>query len=161
MRFLCVIAALMSLQTYASEVENQLARDLLAAMDIDQQIEVMAQNLGEMQARQLQQMDIPAEAQPIIEQHLADTMTLLFSTFKQQSVKDKYAQMYVDTFTEQELRDILAFYQSGAGKAFLEKFPQVMAGITQIAESQVQSILPQMMEMNKQLEVKLAKYKSR
>ncbi len=37
-----------------------------------------------------------------------------------------FAKIYSDTYTEEELDGILAFYHSPAGKAFLQKMPEVM-----------------------------------
>lgn len=41
-------------------------------------------------------------------------------------LNDEVARLYATNFTEQELKDILAFYQSPAGKKLLEKQPQVI-----------------------------------
>jgi len=40
--------------------------------------------------------------------------------------KPALAKVYTDTYTEEEIDGILVFYKSPAGKAFLEKMPEVM-----------------------------------
>lgn len=42
------------------------------------------------------------------------------------NVKQDYISVYVDTFTEQELKGIIGFYKSPAGKAFVKKSPEMM-----------------------------------
>ena len=52
--------------------------------------------------------------------------------------------VYTDTYTEEEIDGILAFYKSPVGKAFLQKMPEVM-----------QRSMPVMMQMMGDLQPEL------
>lgn len=136
-----------------------IAKELLVVMNMDAQLDAMASNIKNVQARQLQKLSIKPEAQPVIEAYLNETMKLLFATFKNQEVKEKYAQLYAATFKEKELEDILKFYQTETGKSFVEKFPSAMSGITKVAEQQLATIQPQMQQLQAQLQQDLEKFK--
>ncbi len=159
MKYFLLIIIFISPSTLAEGNKLLLAKELLVVMNMDAQIEAMGSTIRDMQSRQLQQYDIPAEAQHEIENHLNGTMKLIFSTFKKPSVKDKYAQLYADAFSEAELKGILEFYKTGAGKSFLEKFPSVMTGISRIAEEQLASIHPQLKQLDVEFQKKLEMYK--
>jgi hypothetical protein len=45
------------------------------------------------------------------------------------ALMDKIAVLYAQTFTVQEMRDTLAFYQSPSGKSMMSKLPTVMSNI--------------------------------
>jgi hypothetical protein len=51
--------------------------------------------------------------------------------------------LYAQTFTEQELDAIVAFYKSPAGIALLDKMPQINAQIEQLAHSRLVILQPQ------------------
>ncbi len=142
-----------------SDSHRDTAKQLLEAMNMDAQLKVMAENIKNMQARQMAQLNLPAEAQPAVDQYLNDTLTLLFDTFKSDSVKAQYVDIYMSAFSEGELKEILEFYESGAGKVFLERFPQVMAGITQVSEREIATIQPEMMRLQQEFQKKLEGYR--
>lgn len=52
--------------------------------------------------------------------------------------------LYAKTFTEQELDAIIAFYKSPAGIAFLDKTPAVNAQLTQLLQSKLVALQPQL-----------------
>jgi hypothetical protein len=60
--------------------------------------------------------------------------------------KPALAKVYTDTYTEEELDSILAFYQSPAGKALLQKVPDV-----------IQRSMPVMIQMMSDLQPELKK----
>jgi hypothetical protein len=156
LKYLLLITLFFSLHLKADDDQLDLARDLLTAMDMDSQLKTMAENIRGMQERQLAQLDLPETAQPIMERYLNDMMSLIFSTFKKPEVKEQYAKLYAENFTPQELKELLEFYSTGAGKAFLQKFPQVMAGITKVAEAQLASVQPKLLEMQQTMKNELA-----
>lgn len=60
-------------------------------------------------------------------------------------VKDIYVRVYRETFTQEEVNGLIAFYKSPAGKAYVEKVPSVM----QRASAEMQSrIGPMVQKLN-------------
>lgn len=159
LKYLLILFLFFSVSAYAEKKQIDLARELLVVMDMDSQLKTMAENIRGMQERQLSQLDLPEEAQPILEKYLNDTMALIFNTFKDPKVKEKYAELYASNFSNEELKDILKFYSTGAGKAFLQKFPQVMAEITKVAEAQLTSVQPKLLELQQDMQRELEKLK--
>jgi hypothetical protein len=50
-------------------------------------------------------------------------------------ISDEVAKLYATAFTEQELKDILAFYKSPAGKKLLDQQPNVVDGSMKFAQT--------------------------
>ncbi len=58
------------------------------------------------------------------------------------------SQVYIDTYTDQELDGILAFYHSPAGQALIAKSPQLMARTMQLVQTQMNEVQPQIRQAN-------------
>ena len=61
-----------------------------------------------------------------------------------QRMKPLYVQLYQDTFEQDEVDGLLAFYTSPTGQAFLNKMPVVMQKSMALSQSLMQSALPKM-----------------
>ena len=55
--------------------------------------------------------------------------------------------IYAQTFSEEDLNGIIAFYKSPAGSALIEKMPKVNAAATQLLQSKMSAMQPQMKQM--------------
>jgi hypothetical protein len=68
--------------------------------------------------------DMPAEQRAKVGEMQGKMMALVAGSLSK--AKPALAKVYTDTYTEEEIDGILAFYKSPAGKAFLQKMPEVM-----------------------------------
>ena len=156
-----ILLALLLVATHSlaqADSHKDTAYKLLEAMKIDAQLEAMAENIKNLQARQLSQLAIPQAAQPIVNDYLTKTQQLLVSTFKSDTVREAYANAYTSVFTEAELKQVLAFYTSPSGKKFLEKQPELNQQVLKVAEQQVAAIQPQIQALRMELQEKLQPY---
>jgi uncharacterized protein len=60
---------------------------------------------------------------------------------------DALAKVYTDTYTEEEIDGILAFYKSPAGKAFIQKMPEVMQRSMPVMMQMMSDLQPQIKTM--------------
>ena len=51
--------------------------------------------------------------------------------------------LYTDAFTEAELKELLAFYQTPVGRKVLEQMPQLMAHSAQLTQARLQQVVPE------------------
>lgn len=65
-----------------------------------------------------------------------------------EKLKPTVIQAYSDTYTDQELDGILAFYHSPAGQALIAKSPQLMAKTMQMMQTQMTEVQPQIRQAN-------------
>jgi uncharacterized protein len=61
--------------------------------------------------------------------------------------KPAIAKIYSDIYTEEEIDAILGFYKSPAGKAFLEKMPEVMQRSTPLLMVLMSNLQPEIMKI--------------
>jgi uncharacterized protein len=60
--------------------------------------------------------------------------------------------MYADVFTEDELRQVVAFYKSPGGQAFLDKTPQLMQRSIAMMQGLMADIMPHLQEMTSKMQ---------
>ena len=59
------------------------------------------------------------------------------------TLKDEYIKLYMKTFNEEEMKVIIDFYKTSAGKKLLNKIPELIDGSMQIGEQKALDIMPQ------------------
>jgi len=139
--FTCVVVLMVSvLFARADEASHrQAAEELLQVMNIEKQMET-AMN---------QMLDIQMRTQPTIAPYRDVLRKFLSKHLSFAALKDDLVQIYMDEFTESELRQISAFYKTSAGKKIIEKGPILIQkgmqlGVQRVAKHQGE--LKQMIE---------------
>jgi hypothetical protein len=98
------------------------AAELLQLTQGDQMMKMMEPMMRGMLARA--DKDMPAEQRAKVGEMQEKIMALVAVSLNK--TKPALAKVYTDIYTEEEIDGILAFYKSPAGKAFLQKMPEVM-----------------------------------
>ncbi len=62
----------------------------------------------------------------------------------------EFVRIYDELFSDDEINGILAFYQSPAGRATLEKMPQLMAKAMAFAQSQMADLMQEIQRITKE-----------
>ena len=68
--------------------------------------------------------------------------------------KPALVKVYTDTYTEDELDGILAFYKSPAGKAFIQKMPEVMQRSMPVMMQMIGDLQPELKKMTEGIKEK-------
>jgi hypothetical protein len=81
---------------------------------------------------------------------LAPYANVLQAFYKEQmdwtALEPEYTRIYLEVFTEKELRDMAALYQTPLGKMMLAKTPVVLAKSNDFATRRLQAAMPQLMQ---------------
>jgi hypothetical protein len=139
--FLCILVMVIALgQTTAVRASDathkQAAEALLGLMNMDK---VMSDSLDQMLAMQVKQN--PAIA-PYEQQ-----MRAFFNKYMSwASLKDDMTKIYMSEFSEQELKELLAFYQTPIGKKSIQKMPTLLAKGAELGQQRVQQHLPELQQ---------------
>jgi hypothetical protein len=80
----------------------------------------------------------------------AKILDLVNDRMSWEKMRPVYVKMYSETFTDEEIDGMLAFYQSPAGRAMLEKMPQLVSKIMALAQSQMAGLMPEIERLIKE-----------
>jgi uncharacterized protein len=93
---------------------------------------------------------------PEIQASLSDFQKTVTATMEPQigwqAIEPEYVKRYADTFTDEELDAMVAFYKSPAGAAVVDKMPILNQQVAQLMQARVTALQPQMIQMLKDFE---------
>ena len=131
--FACLVVLAFTVPcTRADEKSHrQAAEELLRTMDIEKQMDSAINQTLALQIKQ----------QPALTPYKEVMRKFLGKHISYKALKDDLIQIYVDEFTEPELRQISAFYKTPAGKKMVEKGPALIGksmklGMERVAKNQ-------------------------
>jgi hypothetical protein len=70
-------------------------------------------------------------------------MDLIKARMSWDKMEPQFAKLYAETFSDQEIDGILAFYESPAGRAMLEKMPLLMTKMMPLIQAQISDLIPE------------------
>ncbi|MNJ60687.1 hypothetical protein D3C77_564400 [compost metagenome] len=131
----------------ASHVE-QVERFLTLARADRLAVPVHAQ-VQHMFAQRFAQSGAPADKQAVLERYQAKADALLEGAVGWETLKPDMIRLYTRHFSERELQELNAFYQSPLGRKVLDTMPALTAQSAQLAQARLESVVP---DVNKLLE---------
>lgn len=124
----CLLGLLLSLSVPAraeTDVRSDLAAQLLDAMGAQRQAELAIEQLKRSQEAMLKLSRLPPGQEEKSREMQDRVHAVIAEEFSWEKWKNDYAYFYAATFSEQELRDLLAFYRSPAGLTYVAKMPEI------------------------------------
>ncbi|MBM7059665.1 DUF2059 domain-containing protein [Pseudomonas sp. UL073] len=119
----------------------------------------------QMFAQRFAQTKAPEAKKPLLESYQAKANAALDNAVGWDKIKPDMVKLYTGAFTEQELKDLLAFYDSPLGKKMLEKMPGLTQQSAQLTQSKLEAAVPQvnklLSDMTAELEPKAAPAKKK
>jgi uncharacterized protein len=114
---------------------------LLDAMNADATINQLFDQIKAMTAAQIPPGATPeqtAKAREVQDKIL----DLVKSRISWEKMRPSYITLYSETFSDEEVSGILAFYQSPPGRAMLAKMPALLTKLIQVAQTQMAELQP-------------------
>ena len=116
----CTVFAQASQPASAASIEK-----LLEMTETRQAYEATMQEMGKMIDQSIASR-IPAEKREKFKQVMAQLDKVLEEEMSWEKMKPLYVQIYTEIFTQQEIDDLIAFYQTPSGQSFIKKQPLVI-----------------------------------
>ena len=113
----------------APEGERQAATELLEMMDTEGTFKASMDAMIEMQTQQAPA--VAAQLEPIMREFFEEHLSW-------DQIEPDYVALYTDLYTEEELRQIIAFYQTDVGQKMVEVMPEMAVRSQQIAQQHIQ-----------------------
>lgn len=120
-----------------TDTHLQAAEELLIEMDMEK---TLAESINVVLDAQLQQTPELAQFEDVMRAFLQKYMSW-------QCLKEHMVQLYAEAFTEQELREIVAFYRTETGRKVIELTPVLMRKGMALGQQAVQEHMPELEQM--------------
>ncbi len=132
------------------------AEKMLEVTNSRQTLDQMRTSISAIMDKQFAAMNLPPEGKEAAEAVKKDMMTWWSEYLSWEKMKDMYTSLYVEAFTEQEINELVKFYQSPLGQKMLKKMPEITQKTTQKIQAVLQEKMP---EFEKKLQSSVAELK--
>ena len=92
----------------------------------------------------MQRQNLSPKQKSLIDSFIVKYKGIVKEELSWQKMMPSYIQIYRDTFTEQEINELIAFYESPTGKMFLTKIPVIMNKTSDLMREKIISIMTRM-----------------
>ena len=140
---LCVFSAWAEEKRY-SESEYGLCYEMFDAMKMEQQFQKSIDLMLELQMK----------SNPMLQMFRPEMESFFRRCASYQALKRELAQIYLDAFTADDIREFIRFYRSPAGRKLSEKNPELTIKAADLGQKMVKDNLP---ELQKILQEKMQK----
>ena len=131
-----------------------MAEELLNLMNVQESIEKSFEMLKQMMPAQMEKMK-QATGQTNMPSNVSiptdKMMDLMAQELSWNKLKADYITLYAETFTEDEMKGVIAFYKSPAGQAFGKKQPELIKRSVELSQKMMIQIMPKILAMTKEL----------
>jgi hypothetical protein len=137
-------------KSHAADAEHFL---LLAHAD-KLAVPVYAQ-VQQMFAQRFAESNAPQSEKAVLETYQAQANAALEQAVGWDKLKPDMVKLYTSTFNEQEMKDLISFYESPLGKKVLAQMPTLTAQSAQLTQSKLQAAVPKVNQLLAEMTAKL------
>ncbi len=128
------------------------AEELLEVMKADQMRKPLLNQVRTALEQQFVQMGATDDMRPILKKYTDRLFGVIEERLNSQAMKENIISVYIQTFSEDELRGMVTFYRSPLGQAVINKMPIAMQRTMEIQQKN----MPQFLEKVKQISEEFA-----
>lgn len=144
---------------FAADTKRASVDELMQLMGVDAMVDTMYEQMEGMLQGMSEQMGVQPDEKEIFNSYNSKMVALMRKEMSWEKMKGPMTDIYVNNFSEEEIQGMLTFYKSKVGKATLEKLPAVMQQSMQVSQGMVQSIMPEIQRISKELQAELEKHR--
>ena len=130
-----------------------MAEELLNLMNVQETIEksfAMIKQMIPAQTEKIKQVTGQTNMPANVSGQADKMMDMMAQELSWDKMKEDYIALYADTFTEEELKGIIAFYKSPAGQAFTKKQPELTKRSMEMSQKFMLQVMPKIQAMCKE-----------
>jgi uncharacterized protein len=139
---------LVAFNAHASPASRESVEKLLSATKAESLMDSMYGGIEQMMrqgmSQSLQGKSLGPEQQRILDAVPTKFTTVMRQEMSWEKLKPSYIQIYQETFEQDEVDGLNAFYASPAGQAYVSKMPVVLQKSMALSQTLMQSLIPKM-----------------
>ncbi len=128
--------------TYRASVEK-----LLLLTEQDQLLEQSFSQVKQLLFQQFQQTELTKEQSQIIEKYYNIMFDVMKEEMSWDKMKEDFVQLYMSVYTEDEINQLIGFYESSIGQKSIQKTPLIMEKTMAISQKYTKNMIPRIQEL--------------
>ncbi|BFM09410.1 DUF2059 domain-containing protein [Halioxenophilus aromaticivorans] len=155
------LGLLLAVNVHAQDSKQESVEALLEASDADAMVDTLYSQMNQMIEGMGRQLGIKPDEQPMFDAYMNNVFTTMKEDMSWAKMKGPMIEIYSKHYSEEEVQDMLAFYQSKSGQSMVAKMPAVMADSMQVSQQLLQAFLPKVQVMAQELQVQLQNHRTK
>jgi hypothetical protein len=132
---------------FADEASHKkTALELLEVTNTKKMLDQMMTSMEGIMEQQLKLIELPPEGQEAAKAVQKENIDWFSEFFVWEQMRDMYVDIYIEVFTEDELKELIQFYKSPLGQKMLKKMPELMQKSLQKTQTMLQENMPAFQE---------------
>ena len=103
---------------------------------------------------------LSAEEQAVLDRQQAKMTAIIKDELNWDKMKDLYIQVYRETFSQEEIDGLIAFYQTPVGQSFVSKQPELTKRTMAIMQQRMAPMMQKIQKMSEETALELKKAKA-
>lgn len=153
----CAAALLLSLQAQAEPATRATIEKLLQVTDAAAMMDQAYLQMDQISEQMLKSSGAGLDKDPQARQMVKNINALVREELSWKQLEEPMIALYGNVFSEDELQDIIAFYQSDVGQKMLKRQPELIQGTMVMMQEQMQRLMPKMKTL---IDKQVAEYRS-
>ena len=129
------------------QAERASIEELLEVSNVKSMIDAMHDQLGQMLEQMSTQLQVAESEKPIMDKFMSNVDNLIREEVSWEKMEGPIFEIYQKHFSEKEVLDLTAFYQTDSGQAMVRKMPDLMQDSMLVSQGMMGSVLPKVMEL--------------
>ena len=113
---------------------------------MSQIMDQMSERMKTMTSQQTANLDMSADKRKVFDDYQAHIHQIMADSISWEKMRPLIVAIYSETYTDEELDGILAFYRTPAGQALIAKSPQLLAKTMDLVQKQMLDIQPKIQQ---------------
>lgn len=150
----CIVLFLISSISVHAETDiekRKSAERLMTITKIDSMMDETYSQIDRMFFGMTKQLEIGDSDRPIFQKYMSKLHAVMRTALAWDKIKEPIIDSYVKLFTQEELADLIAFYETKTGKSIIEKMPLIMKDSMQVVQPMLVEFLPKMEALSRDL----------
>ena len=148
----------------AAPPSDQSINQLLQLTKVDKQMDSVFTQMDGMMKASLQQATkgkpLNADEQAVLDRQQAKMTGIMKEELSWNKMKDRYVQVYRETFSQEEIDGLIAFYRTPVGQSFVSKQPELMKRTMTILQQRMTPMMQRIQKMSEETALELKKAKA-
>lgn len=137
------------------ESHRQAVEEMLAISRVDQMLEPMMDNVMTVMQQQMSQVNIPEDKKPIVDKYNQKIIETLRHEMRWENMQEDFVALYLEVYSEDEIRGLTDFYKTPLGQKMLDKMPELMQASMQISQGLLQQTLPKIQQLSQEMALEI------
>lgn len=139
-----LLSVIVTSSSFADEDSHKRAAlELLEVANTKEMLDQMMSSISDMMEQQFKSLKLPPEGEEAAAAFQREIIDWFSEFFVWEQMRDLYVDIYVDVFTEDELKELIRFYQSPLGQKVLKKMPELMQKSIEKTQAILQDKMPE------------------